>query len=257
MQIRKEMIMTKEFNQIKYINEFNKENYKQFSVRISKEEKEELDNLLKSYDISNADFLRNSIENFKDKIKTKGSENMKSEQNYNQKNQIQKIDNGCQNYKDAYKTNHPKFFYLGNWLEKESSIFKSEALNKNSNKPNFKRGEIIRVDFGINIGSELSNTHFAIVLNDDDNINVDNITVLPLTSKPGYKRLYVGNILKPFNQSGKYSNKGYALITQITTISKKKIFNDNIKCYCNAETLKKIDDEIIKFLTKKLDTTIK
>lgn len=138
------------------------------------------------------------------------------------KNQIQKIDNGCQNYKDTYKTGYSKFSYLGNWIEKESTIFKNETLNKNSNKPNFKRGEIIRVDFGINIGSELSNTHFAVVLNDDDNSSVDNITVLPLTSKPGYKRLDVGNILKPFNKNGKYSNKGYALITQITTISKKR-----------------------------------
>ena len=42
-------------------------------------------------------------------------------------------------------------------------------------KPNFKREEIIKVDFGINIGSELSNTYFAIVLNSDDNNDVDNL----------------------------------------------------------------------------------
>ena len=46
------------------------------------------------------------------------------------------------------------------------------------------------------MGSELSNTHFAIVLNSDDNNEVDNITVIPLTSKKGYKRLYIGNVLK-------------------------------------------------------------
>ena len=168
------------------------------------------------------------------------------------KNQIQKINDGCKNYKHAYNSKYPKFSYLGNWIEKESNIFKNEANNKKINKPNFKRGEIIRVDFGINVGSELSNTHFAIVLNSDDNNKVDNITVLPLTSKPGYKRLDIGNILKPFNKNGKYSDKGYALITQITTISKKKIFDDEIKCYCNSSILEKIDDEIIKFLTKKI-----
>ena len=165
--------------------------------------------------------------------------------------QIDKINNGCENYKSAYNSKKTKFSYLGNWVEKESRIFKNEALNKIYNKPNFKRGEIIKVDFGINVGSELSNTHFAIVLNSDDNNSVDNITVLPLTSKSGYKRLYVGNILKPFNQSGKYSSKGYAIITQITTISKKKIFKDNITCSCTDNILEKIDDEIIKFLTKK------
>ena len=170
------------------------------------------------------------------------------------KSQIQKIDDGCQNYKQAYYSKNSKFLYLGNWIEKQSNIFKSETQKKKNNKtkPNFKRGEVIRIDFGVNIGSELSNTHFAIVLNSDDNNSVDNVTVLPLTTKPGYKRLDVGDILKPFNKNGKYSNKGYGLITHITTISKKKIFNDNVNCYCTKDLLEKIDEEIIKYLTKKI-----
>ena len=132
-------------------------------------------------------------------------------------------------------------------MEKESSIFKNEAYNKISNKPNFKRGEIIKVDFGVNIGSELSNVHYAIVLNSDDNNSVDNITVLPITSKKGYKRLYLGNLLKSFGNE----KETYALITQITTISKKKIFKDSIKCFCDSNELEMIDNEIIKFLTQK------
>ena len=113
--------------------------------------------------------------------------------NLKEMNQIKKIDYSCAKYKDAYNSQHIKFSNLGNWLLKESSIFKSESNNILYKKPSFKRGEIIKVDFGINIGSELSNTHFAIVLNSDDNNDVDNITVLPLTSKNGYKRLYLGN----------------------------------------------------------------
>ncbi len=166
-----------------------------------------------------------------------------------EKSQIEKIDDSCTNYKYAYNTEHPKFIKLGNWLEKESTIFKNESKNIIQKKPNFKRGEIIKVDFGINVGSELSNTHFAIVLNDDDNNSVDNITVLPLTSKKGYKRLYLGNLLKPFNNM-RYNKKTYALITQITTISKTRIFYDNIKCSCDSDTLELIDNEVINFLTK-------
>ncbi len=164
-----------------------------------------------------------------------------------EKSQIEKIENSCTNYIKAHNSKHIKFLKLGNWLEKESSIFKSEAYNKISNKSNFKRGEIIKVDFGVNIGSELSNVHYAIVLNSDDNNSVDNITVLPITSKKGYKRLYLGNLLKSFGNE----KKTYALITQITTISKKKIFKDSIKCFCNSNELKMIDKEIIKFLTQK------
>ena len=165
-----------------------------------------------------------------------------------EKDQIEKIESSCANYKSAYNSKQSKFMKLGNWLEKESIIFKNEAFKQKYNKPNFKRGEIIKADFGINMGSELSNTHFAIVLNSDDNNSVDNITVLPLTSKKGYKRLYVGNILEPFNN--KYNKRTYALITQITTISKKKIFKDNIRCYCPNDLLEKINTEITKFLTK-------
>lgn len=166
------------------------------------------------------------------------------------KTQIEKIDVSNNNYKYAYNSKKTKFIWLGNWLEKESTIFKNEAQNKINNKPNFKRGEIIKVDFGINIGSELSNVHFAVVLNSDDNNNVDNITVLPLTSKPGYKRLYLGNLLQSFKNDNKYNKDSYALITQITTISKNKIYKDNIRFCCNKNIMDYINKEIIDFLTK-------
>ena len=110
--------------------------------------------------------------------------------------------------------------------------------------------EIIKVDFGVNMGSELSNTHFAIVLNNDDNNSVDNITVIPLTSKKGYKRLPIGNILKDFKDNDNYKEVGYALITQITTISKKKIFNTKVKSFCNKKTMDIINENIINYLTK-------
>lgn len=165
------------------------------------------------------------------------------------KTQIEKIEESCDNYKYSYNSSHQKFIKLGNWLEKESTIFKQEACNEKKNKPNFRRGEIIKVDFGINIGSELSNVHFAIVLNNDDNNNVDNLTVIPLTSKKGYKRIDMGYLLNQFDDI-RYKKRTYALITQITTISKKKIFKDNIRCYCNKSLLNKLNNEIIKFLTK-------
>ena len=164
--------------------------------------------------------------------------------------QIKKIEESCDNYKYSYNTGHEKFQKIGNWLEKQSSIFKNESINKKINKPNFKRGEIIKVDFGVNIGSELSNTHFAIVLNSDDNNSVDNITVIPLTSKKGYKRLKIGNVLKEFGNDAKYSGDGYALITQITTISKKRIFNTKIKSICDKKIMDVINKNIINYLTK-------
>lgn len=167
-----------------------------------------------------------------------------------EKTQVEKIEESIKNYKYAHETKFSKFSKLGNWMEKQSTIFKNESDRKKSNKPNFKRGEIIKVDFGVNMGSELCNTHFAIVLNNDDNNNVDNITVLPLTSKKGYKRINLGNQLKPFINNKRYNKNSYALITQITTISKNKVFKDNIKCYCDEKSMKLINEEIINYLTK-------
>lgn len=156
--------------------------------------------------------------------------------------QIKKIEESIKNYKYVLNSKNTKFTWLGNWLKKESSFFKNEVDKKLNKNPNFKRGDVIKADFGVNVGSELSNIHFAIVLNSDDNTSVDNITVLPLTSKPGYKRLYLGNLLDMFKNNNKNT---YALITQITTISKKKIIKSNIKFRCNAEIM-----EIIRFFTK-------
>ncbi len=166
------------------------------------------------------------------------------------KTQLEKIDASNINYKFAYTSGNTKFAWLGNWLEKESAIFKSEVKKATGNKPNFRRGDIIKVDFGINIGSELSNVHFAIVLNSDDNNSVDNITVLPLSSKSGYRRLYLGNLLKAFINDNRYNKNSYALITQVTTISKKKIFDDNIRFCCDKKTMDSINEEIINYLTK-------
>ena len=62
------MKMKKEFNQQKYINEFNKENYSQFNVRLKKEEKEELDKLLKKAKISKSDFVRKEVKKMKEEL---------------------------------------------------------------------------------------------------------------------------------------------------------------------------------------------
>lgn len=81
-----------------------------------------------------------------------------------EKTQLEKIDESCDNYKYAYNRGHFKFIRLGNWLEKESAIFKNEADKKIYNKPNFKRGEIIKVDFGINLGLRIIKYTFCYCL---------------------------------------------------------------------------------------------
>lgn len=164
---------------------------------------------------------------------------------------INLIDIACNQYKMVENEKKPKFNKLGLWLNKESSIFLKECFEKTTNYPKFKRGEIIKIDFGINVGTELSHTHYAIVINSDDTTHNDNITVLPISSKNGYKRIELGEILlKAMPSTKKYNKNCYAMLTQIKTVSKKRIFNDNFRYICCNDILDKIDKELISFLTK-------
>lgn len=54
------------FNQTKYIQKYIKEHYSTFKVDLKKEEKEELDRLLKKKKMTKADFLRKAIKQFKE-----------------------------------------------------------------------------------------------------------------------------------------------------------------------------------------------
>ena len=59
----------------------------------------------------------------------------------------------------------------------------------------YKRGTIIKVDFGVGLGSEMSQVHFAIVLNKYDNQNNNVLTVIPLTSKEKRFNLDLGPLI--------------------------------------------------------------
>lgn len=160
----------------------------------------------------------------------------------------EKIDTSCKKFKKVQKSNYPKYLKLDKWLEKESNIFEEETKGTNYNYLRYKRGQLIKVDFGINIGTEISHTHYAIILNSDDTTHTDNITVLPLTSKKGYKRINLGNIVMDNNKATKYQNKTFGIITQIKTISKKRILLNDKKIICDKSTMDQIERAINDYL---------
>lgn len=77
----------------------------------------------------------------------------------------------------------PKLKYLHQSLNFKSNIHFQENYGKTYNYQKYKRGSVVMVNFGTNIGYELSGNHFAIVLNKDDNYRNGLVTVIPLTSK--------------------------------------------------------------------------
>ena len=183
------------------------------------------------------------------------------------------------NFKTVKDSGNSKFERLDSWLEKESQLYKSEVKNKRKTYIHLKRGTIVKVDFGVNVGSELCHTHFAIVLSKYDNIRQETIIVLPLTSKPGVGRIPLNNLIKKeilnnlkrkgitdnnakevfylLDEYKKYKDFSYAYISQITTVSKIRLIYSNNKydiinrARCSNEILDKIDDEIIATITGK------
>lgn len=77
-----------------------------------------------------------------------------------------------------------------------NQLYREIKKNKNNIKyEQYKRGRIVFVEFGTNIGNELSGSHFAIVINNDDNENNSLLTVIPLSSKNNKMYLNLGDEL--------------------------------------------------------------
>lgn len=101
-----------------------------------------------------------------------------------------KLDRAYMNYHKIIDKKLPyKFSYLDEWTLKKSKKLLQET-EQIENKENvkyrvYKRGTLIKVDFGVGLGSEMSQVHFAIVLNNYDNTKNNVLTVVPLTSKDG------------------------------------------------------------------------
>lgn len=72
-------------------------------------------------------------------------------------------------YKNLFDSGNERFITLPFWLRSHSNLLTKELEGKIRPHYNqYKRGTIIYVDFGVNIGSELSGGHFAIILNKKD-----------------------------------------------------------------------------------------
>lgn len=193
----------------------------------------------------------------------------------------EKIKEACDIFIKIKNTNTKKFEKLDEWLLREANLFLKETKNDRKNKQRYKRGTIIKVNFGVNVGSELCHTHFAIVLSIDDNTSNDAIIVVPLTSKPGHDKVFLGSLIKDVitqrlhvlslkdnisseernkyikleNEYKKYDSFSYAYVSQITTISKSRILlpsnkSDIInKVRCPASLMNDIERQIYVKLT--------
>ncbi|WP_256999349.1 type II toxin-antitoxin system PemK/MazF family toxin [Mammaliicoccus sciuri] len=89
------------------------------------------------------------------------------------------------NLKDAYEKcnpNNKKILFMPHWLDFYANTIKSESRKKKLYFKSYKKGSIIYVKLGSNIGSEFSGNHFCVVLDNQDNKGKETITIVPLSS---------------------------------------------------------------------------
>ena len=137
------------------------------------------------------------------------------------------------------------------WLDKKATYFK-ESINKsgyNTQPDNIKRGDIVWVEFGINVGTELSdfNTkgHYALVWA----VDLGNIVVIPLSSRDaiGSNLTFDIGVIPELNEDDSDTHS-YLKLDAIRSISKRRIARmigrDDGKITLSKENIKVVEEAI-------------
>ena len=141
---------------------------------------------------------------------------------------------------------------LSYWIIDYIKMLQKETILKNKNYRRYKRGSVVKVHLGYRIGSEEGGLHYAVVIDNKDTANSPVLTIIPLTSikneaqklkytNANSKAIILGDEVfqaikdKLNTQSdlskvnveklSKMKTEGIALVGQITTISKIRIYD--------------------------------
>lgn len=163
------------------------------------------------------------------------------------------------NVKKAFKSIYKKLENIDSeianeyvtWLDKKTSYFK-DSINKtgyNTQPDNIQRGDIVWVEFGINVGTELSdyNTkgHYALVWA----VDLGNIVVIPLSSRDaiGSNLTFDIGIIPELNEDNQDLHS-YLKLDAIRSISKRRIARmtgrENGKISLSKENMKLVEQAI-------------
>lgn len=135
------------------------------------------------------------------------TEEEKSNAILHKNNSLQRLDKSFINHieLEEYKKTH----LLAYWISDFSDYHDNEKTFDTTKLISFKRGNIIKVNLGFNIGHELGGLHYCVVLDKFDNPKNGTLNVIPLTSKKSKKypssSVDLGNEL--FNILSKVYNK--------------------------------------------------
>lgn len=164
----------------------------------------------------------------------------------------EELDKALENLKNAIMTKSPKVQgILTNWLNQWSKYIIKENTFKPANLPYYKRGDIVYVDFGFNVGAEYGGIHYAVIIEINNNKYNGNVLVIPLTSLDKDKSIndipktdiYIGDNIIEWTDSSTIAKPN-----QIRAISKMRIVKpvkkQDKKARLNREQMNKIEKRL-------------
>ena len=157
---------------------------------------------------------------------------------------------------------------LSYWLEDYVRFLRIEKNFSPDSCKKYKRGEIIKIHLGYNIGSEEGGLHYAVVIDCDNSKHNPILTVVPLTSikpntdltKLGKDRVNLGNEIFT-NLNSKYSSQMRTLKSKLSDIKQRieemkhqgldglkvdKLSKEALKLAKEVEAVEKMKKEILK-----------
>lgn len=146
------------------------------------------------------------------------------------KNSLRKLNNLLESYINSPDNhNQKKALLISNWISKFVAYTSFEDQFDPTQNISYKRGNIIKVNFGFNVGCELGGVHYAVVLDKQNKHSADTVTVIPLISvkegKSTYERdVYLGNELYStlngnFNRAFQQAKERYDELAKMQQLS--------------------------------------
>lgn len=176
---------------------------------------------------------------------------------HHKKQAIKKLNKTFETFINSPNSRHKKKADLiAYWIEVYSKYLANEERYDYSKLPAYKRGEVVSVNFGFNVGSEQGGLHYAIVLDNDNKKNSRVITVIPLSSgneeKTHERDVYLGNELHD-KLMAKYEKFNSKVESELTDAKK---MLEIVKRSIRATSTTDFDDEIQEIfedLSKRID----
>jgi len=144
---------------------------------------------------------------------------------------------------------------IAKWIFKWCQYIDFESTFKPERVPRYKRGDVVYVDFGFNVGNEYGGVHYAAVLEVNNHKGNGNIIVIPLTSLDADKTkedvsandLYLGSDILPWTQYGTVAKP-----SQIRAVSKMRI----VKPLKKGDNWVRLKDEHLEMIDNRLKQMI-